>query len=154
MRCRSDARPIYLEPTFMVGSFFVGGDDIMKYRYLGTLKPNIAEYWKISEHKNKPIVVFDDRINHVIEKHLSDFKNKENILLTYNNLDKIIKNPDYVFYNQKTKGLEYYKNLNKNICAAVRINPGNILKVKSWYPANANKINNRKAKEEKIINNI
>lgn len=125
----------------------------MKYKYLGILKPEIADYWNISEHKNKPIVVFDDRINHVIDNHLNDFNGKVNILNIYNNLDKIIKTPDYVFYNKKNKGLEYYKYLNNNICVAVRINSGKVLKVRSWYPANANKINNRKAKEEQDIEN-
>lgn len=31
------------------------------------------EYWEISEYKNKPILVFDDRNQHVIDKHLKDF---------------------------------------------------------------------------------
>ena len=33
----------------------------MKYKYLGVLDTKIADYWNISEHKNKPILVFDDR---------------------------------------------------------------------------------------------
>lgn len=120
----------------------------MTFKYLGFLKEDIADYWGLSEHKNKPILVFDDRKKHVIEKHLKDFKTLENIEETYNNLSNIINKPDYVFYNPKTKGLEYYKKINSNICVAVRVNPGKVLKVKSWYPANKTKLKNRMKKEE------
>ena len=119
----------------------------MNYKYVGTLKEEIAEYWGIAEHKNKPILVFDNRKKHVIESHLKDFGSEREIEKIYNSLHNIIKNPDYVFYNNETKGLEYYKKLNNHICVAVRINPGKVLKIKSWYPTNATKIANRKKKE-------
>ena len=119
----------------------------MSYKLVGTLKKEIAEYWGIEEHKNKPIVVFEDRKEHVIESHLKDFKNVEEIEKVYDSLHRIIKNPDYVFYNAKAKGLEYYKELDNHVCVAVRINAGNSLKIKSWYPASVTKISNRKKKE-------
>lgn len=119
------------------------------YKYLGVLNSNIAEYWNIKEHSNKPILVFENRIEHVMDKHLKDFGNKENILKSYNDLENVIKKPDYVFYNKSTSRLEYYKNIGNDLCVAVRINAGKVLKVKSWYPANKGKINNRKKKEEK-----
>lgn len=120
----------------------------MTFKYLGFLKEDIADYWGLLEHKAKPILVFEDRKNHVIEKHLKDFKTLKNIEETYNSLPDIINKPDYVFYNSKTKGLEYYKKINSNICVAVRVNPGKVLKVKSWYPANKTKVKNRMKKEE------
>lgn len=122
----------------------------MDYKYIGILEPTLADKFDISEHKNKPILVFNDRKQHVIAHHLADFGSIENIEKIYNSLNNIIKKPDYVFYNAKTKGLEYYKNIDKNICVAVRVNPGKVLKVKSWYPANPNKINNRKKKTEEM----
>lgn len=122
----------------------------MNFKYLGILEKDIAEYWNITEHKNKPILVFDDRKQHVIDKHLKDFGSKEEIEKVYKSLSSIINKPDYVFYNKNTKGLEYYKRLNSNICVAVRINPGKVLKVKSWYPANKTKLKNRTKKEEDI----
>ncbi len=121
----------------------------MNYRYIGILDPIIAKKWHILEHKNKPILVYDDRIQHVIDRHLKDFKTKENIMLAYNDLPNIIKKPDYTFYNKKTLGLEYYKNID-NLCVAVRINSGKVLKVRSWYPQNKGKISNRRKKEVKM----
>lgn len=50
------------------------------YKYLGILDEKIAEYWNLEEHKNKPILVYDDRIQHVIDAHIDDFENlKKNL---------------------------------------------------------------------------
>ena len=125
----------------------------MNYKFLGSLDKDIAEYWDIKEHANKPIIVYDDRIQHVRDNHLKDFGSDEEIIKTYDELHNIIKNPNYVYYNKEKQGLEYYKFLKDGICVAVRINKGRFLKVKSWYPANENKIANRKKKEieEKMV---
>ena len=93
-------------------------------------------------------MVFDDRMNHVIEHHLKDFGSISNIEKSYDLLASIIRSPDYVFYNSKTKGLEYYK---FNICVAVRVSSGKFLKVRSWYPMNEYKIQNRKKKELEVV---
>ena len=122
----------------------------MKVKYLGILTESIADYWNISEHKNKPILVFEDRINHVIDNHLKDFGSKKTIKKIYDNLKNIISKPDYVFYNESSKGLEYYKKIDENICVVVRINYGKVLKVRSWYPVKNTKIENRKKKENDI----
>jgi len=37
------------------------------------------------------------------------------------------------------------------IVIAIRINFGSILKIKSFYPVNKNKLNNRNAKKEQMI---
>lgn len=87
--------------------------------------------------------MFDDRINHVIEKHLTDFGSEHEIMKVYDELPNVIRKPDFVYYNETTKGIEFYKKININVCVAIRIKPGKTLKVKSWYPANPGKIANR-----------
>lgn len=119
----------------------------MGYKYLGFLNKRIAKQWGLYKHMKKPILVYDDRLKHVEERHLKEFGNIENILYTYDKLSNIINKPDYVYYNKKDRGLEYYKFLNKNICVVVRVSEGRVLKVRSWYPVNARKIANRKKKE-------
>lgn len=114
-----------------MADFIKLGNFNMNYRYVGILKEDIAYYWETPEHKNKPILVFDDRKQHVIENHLKDFGTEEEIERIYQNLNNIIKKPDYVFYNSKTKGLEYYKKINSDVCVAVRVNSGKVLKIKS-----------------------
>jgi len=122
----------------------------MKFKYLGTLSENISEYGKIQEHKNKPILVYNDRKKHVIDNHLKDFGTVEKIEEVFKYLPTIINKPDYVFYNKKTKGLEYYKRIDSDICVAVRVNSGKVLKVKRWYPANKSKLKNRMKKDEDL----
>ena len=38
----------------------------MSLKYVGKLEPTIATYWDIKNHSNKPILVYEDRIEHVI----------------------------------------------------------------------------------------
>ena len=123
----------------------------MSLKYVGKLEPTIATYWDIKNHSNKPILVYEDRIEHVISSHIKDFSSKEEILKIYDKLPIIINKPDYVFYNKNNNGLEYYKKLSDNVCVAVRVNNGNVLKVKSWYPVTKTKIKNRKLKDSKYI---
>lgn len=115
----------------------------MDYKYVGILKPEIAKQYNILEHKNKPILVYDDVIQHVISRHSKDFDGKDAVLKIYHSLSYIINKPDYVFYDASKRGLEYYKNISQNICVAIRVNSGKVLKVKSWYPVKQSKINNR-----------
>ena len=123
------------------------------YEYIGKLNPDIADYWNLKEHANKPIVIYSDRKQHIIDKHLKDFGSIEKIEMIWTKLNVIIKNPDETFYNEKTKGLEYYKRIDDMIVVAIRINFGSVLKIKSFYPANKNKLNNRNSKKEQMILN-
>lgn len=124
------------------------------FKYLGILKPDIADLWGLSEHKNKPIVVYDDRIEHVRNRHLDDFGSEEELMKAYDNLGIIIKKPDMTFYNEKNNSIEFYKEIDRGLCVAIRINYGKVLKVRSWYPVTNNKIVNRQRKSEEILNDI
>lgn len=121
------------------------------YEYIGKLNPSIANYWNLEEHANKPIVIYYNRKQHVIDNHLKDFGSIERIEDVWNKLGIIIRNPDDTFYNEKTRGLEYYKKIDDTIVVAIRINFGSVLKIKSFYPANKNKLNNRNLKKEQMI---
>lgn len=121
------------------------------YNYIGKLNPDIANYWGLEEHANKPIVIYHDRKQHVIDNHLKDFGSIERIEYVWSKLGTIIKDPDDTFYNEKNKGLEYYKKIDDMIVVAIRINFGTVLKIKSFYPANKNKLNNRNSKKEQMI---
>jgi len=124
------------------------------FKYIGILKPEIAKYWSLDEHANKPIVIYNDRKQHIIDRHLKDFGSIEKIDECWNKLSKIINKPDNVFYNEKTKGLEYYKKIDEEIVVAVRINFSKVLKIRSFYPANKGKLKNRKKKERKMDKNL
>lgn len=124
-----------------------------EFEYIGKLNMELAEYWNIPEHGNKPIVIYSDRKQHVIDRHLKDFGSEENIEYIYSKLRNIIKKPDYTFYNKNTKGIEFYKKINDTIVVAVQLTFGSTLKIKSFYPANKNKLENRQIKENIMIEN-
>ena len=52
-----------LKGAFQIVGLIFLGVDCMKYKYIGILEPKIADKLKIPEHKNKPILVYSDRIN-------------------------------------------------------------------------------------------
>lgn len=82
---------------------------------------------------------------------LYDFGTIDKIDYIWSKLDLIIKKPDKTFYNEKTNGLEFYKKINDIIIVAIRINIGSTLKIRSFYPANKNKLNNRIIKTEEMV---
>ena len=61
------------------------------YEYIGKLNPDIAKYWRLDEHANKPIIIFYDRREHIIDKHLKDFGSEEKIDYIWSKLGIIIK---------------------------------------------------------------
>lgn len=106
----------------LIAGYFFGGKMVENKNnvvYVGFLDPKIADYWNISEHKNKPILLYNNRKYHVIDRHLEQFGSIDALDKAYNALGTIIRKPDYVFYNDSTKGLEYYKKIDKNICVVV-----------------------------------
>lgn len=118
---------------------------------LGEISPKIIKKWNLEKYKGKKIVFYSDRKKHC-EEHITQYDKEEDFYYTIANLEKIINKPDYVYYDVDKKGLEYYKNIRGNILVAVRISPGNELKVRSIYPVTPTKIENRKKKEEEAIN--
>ena len=122
-----------------------------EFEFIGSLNPAIAQRWNLNQHANKPIVIYKNIKQHIIDRHLGQFGSIEKIEYIWSKLRKIIKSPDEVFYNEKTKGLEYYKEIGDEVVVAVRINFSKTLKIKSFYPANKNKLNNRRLKEQKML---
>lgn len=125
--------------------------DNQNFEYIGKLDIDIAKYWDLLEHANKPIVIYKDRRQHIIDKHLNDFGTIDKIDHIWSKLNIIIKKPDKTFYNEKTNGMEFYKKVDDVIVVVVRINFGSTLKIRSFYPANKNKLNNRIIKTEEMV---
>lgn len=117
-------------------------------RILGQINNEIIEQWELYEHKNKKIVMYPEAKEHSKDRHINDYPSIEDYYIIMDSLEKIIQNPDYVFYDKSKKGLEFYKKIKSNILVAIRVDDGKELKVKSVYPVENTKIENRKKKEE------
>lgn len=114
-----------------------------RYKCIGILDAQIAKRWHIEGATHRPILVYDDRIEHVREKHMVDFQSEKNIINSYYNLSKVVKNPDETFYNPSTNILEFYKK-KENLFVTMKVIPGRIIKVKTWYPPTKRKIHYRR----------
>lgn len=64
-------------------------------RVLGKVSKKIVENCNINEQKN---VIYEETIKHSMERYIDDYKTVED-----NSLEKIISNPDYVFYDKSKK---------------------------------------------------
>lgn len=149
----SDAKAYYSRAHTVYGPYFydftVGGAVNMK-RILGEVSNEVVENWDLQEYKSKKIVMYPEAKEHSKERHLTDYESEEDYYIVMDSLEDIIKNPDYVFYDKSKAGLEYYKNIRGNILVAVRVKQGKELKVKSVYPIEQEKIENRKRKESQM----
>ena len=116
-------------------------------RILGEINDDIIEQWGLDNYRNKKIVLYPEAKQHSEEEHLKQYETVEDYYYVMDNLENIIKTPDYVFYDKSKQGLEYYKNVRGNVLVAVRVRPGNELRVRSVYPVKQEKIDNRKRKE-------
>lgn len=115
------------------------------------------EIWKLEEelaiekgiekHAGKKIVQYEGLLKH-IAKHEREYISIESCEYTINNIQNIIKNHDYVYYNEEKQGLEYYKELMEKVCVVVQIVNKRELPVVSVYPVPDKKISNRKYKEQ------
>jgi len=119
-------------------------------RILGEVSDAIVEQWNILEQKGKKIVMYPEAKEHSKERHINEYPSEEDYYFVMASLEEIIKDPDYVFYDKSKQGLEYYKKIRKHILVAIRVNNGRELKVKSVYPVEPEKIENRRKKEEQM----
>lgn len=120
-------------------------------RIVGNVAKNIADYWEIPEQSGKIILQGEDWLLKHGAKHKKEFKCIYNFNQAIENIPNIIKNPNYVFYNEKEKSLEYYKKLKEDVSLVVRVTGKKHLFIATIYPASSDKVGNRKNKEIFLI---
>lgn len=114
---------------------------------VGIVDPALATKWYIHEHASKKIVNPLYLREH-IERHKEEYRTQESFSCTMRNIRSIILSPDYVFYDKRKKGLEYYKCVLEPVCVVVKLGDKRELKVASVYPVAKEKIVNRKNREK------
>jgi hypothetical protein len=115
-------------------------------KVIDILNEDLAIEHGLEKHANKKIVQYEGLLKH-IAKHEKEYISIESCECTINNISTIIKNPDFVFYNKESNGLEYYKNLIEKVCVVVQIVDKRELYIASVYPVTEKKITNRKYKQ-------
>lgn len=124
---------------------------------LGVVDKNTIKKYNIpAEFTNKKIVLYSNDKRHCEKRHLKDFPNKNNFYYVLANLDYIFQKPDFVYYHKSNDTLEYYRTMGEDISVRVRIENSPEFKIKTFFPVEPGKIEERKQKaiEDKyIINN-
>lgn len=119
--------------------------------FVGRVARDITDQWDIPEQANKPIIKGKNWEKTHGSKHKFEFKSKYNFEQAIKSIPEIIKNPDYVFYNEEEKGLEYYKKLEEGTTLVVRTTKKKVLYLATIYPSSSTKLTNRKNKEIEIM---
>ena len=86
-----------------------------------------------------------------ISKHIKEFISIDGYNYTISNISKIIKIPDFVYYNKNKNSLLYFKKLYENICVVVKLN---LRKNKDIYVASVYPVNKRKIEKLKELSYI
>lgn len=111
-------------------------------KIVGYISKKVVEELNLPEQIGKAIKMTPSLIEH-IAKHSKEYKNVDSSLYTLSNLSDIINNPEFIYYNEKNKSIEYYKKQQDYVCAVVKITNKKSLFMASVYPVKKSKIDNR-----------
>ena len=119
-------------------------------KQIGKITEEIASKHKISELANRPIVQSLDFYVH-IAKHVKEFKSVDSYNMAIDNIELVLRKPEFTFYDKKKQCILYYANLDDYTCYAVNINLGtDYCYIASLYPISKKKME-RKKEESYII---
>ena len=123
---------------------------------IDVIDKDIVDKYDLKVYQNTAIIQDMNLYLHTY-KNLKEFKTIDNYNYAIFNIDKIIKDPYYVFYDNEKKSFLYFKEMNEDVCAVVKLNikKNKDTYVSTLYPINKNKIQKYKNKElmDKYIKN-
>jgi len=114
-------------------------------KIVGRISDDIVEKYKLYDYRNKEIVQSLDLYLHVA-KHAPEFESVDSYNHTMSNIPKIISEPYFVYYDSNRKSLLYFKEIDENVCAVVKLT---LRKNKDTYVATVYPIS--KSKIDKYI---
>ncbi len=114
-------------------------------KIVGTISEDIANSNGIPQYANKDIVQ-SLKLDIHTNKHANDFFSIDSYHETLINIDKVIKKPYYVEYDEKKNSLKYYGRTNQYVCVVVKLDKKEIY-VSTFYPQNKEKIDKIKKRK-------
>ena len=111
-------------------------------KIVGKINDDIIDKYKLYDYKNKDIIQSLDLYVHV-NKHVLEFFNVDSYNHTMSNIDLIIKEPLFVYYDKSRNSLLYFKEIDENVCVVVKLTlrKNKDCYVATVYPISKNKIN-------------
>lgn len=116
-------------------------------RIVGSISDDVVEQYKLYDYRGIEIVQSLDLYSHV-HKHIHEFKSVDSYNKAILNIDKIIANPYFVYYERKRNSLHYFAELDEFTCVIVKISlkKNKDTYVSTVYPISKEKIDRYKEK--------
>lgn len=115
-------------------------------KIVGNINKKVCDDLHLKEQLGKPIKMAPTLLEH-IAKHSVEYENVDSCLYTLSNISDILNNPDYIYYNETNKSIEYYKFLKEYVSVVVKVTNKKSLFIASIYPVKKAKIDNRMEKK-------
>lgn len=116
-------------------------------KIVGRISKNVAEQYGLQEYENQEIIQSLDLYIHTY-KHLNEFNSVDSYNATVTNIDLIIDDPYFVYYEKERNSLLYFREIDEFVCAVVKLklrkNKDNY--VATVYPLSKNKVEKFKEK--------
>ena len=106
-------------------------------KIVGIVSEEVVKRYNLYDYRNTKIVQSLDLYQHV-SKHIKEFKSVDSFNRAIFNIEKIIANPYFVYYDSLRNSLLYFNKIDENVCVVVRLNKDNY--VASIYQVNMHKI--------------
>ena len=106
---------------------------------VGKIDDRVLELLNMTTPENRTIFIGKSNINHIMSKHLNDYKKYGS------KIPFILSSPDYIGINKKDHSIEYIKEFqidNEFVKIAVRVSKGNKYFVRSLYVVNNKRVEN------------
>lgn len=116
-------------------------------KIVGKISHAVAEKYNLYEFENQEIVQSLDLYAHVL-KHINEFNSVDSYNNAVLNIENIIKDPFFVYYDKKRNSLHYFKEIDEEVCAVVKLKlrEKDDNYVATIYPVSKHKINKLKEK--------
>ena len=110
-------------------------------KIVGIISEEVVKRYNLYDYRNTKIVQSLDLYQHV-SKHIKEFKSVDSFNRAIFNIEKIIANPYFVYYDSSRNSLLYFNKIDENVCVVVRLNlrKNKDNYVASIYPVNMHKI--------------
>lgn len=120
-------------------------------KIVGIISKEVADQYNLSEYEGQEIIQSLDLYVHTY-KHLNEFNSVDSYNNTITNIDFIIRDPYFVYYEKDRNSLLYFKEIDEYVCAVVKLKLRKNKEhyVATVYPLTKNKV--EKFKEKAVYN--
>ena len=116
-------------------------------RIVGRISDDVVEQYKLYDYREMEIIQSLDLYSHV-HKHIHEFKSVDSYNNAVLNIDKIIQNPYFVYYEKEKNSLHYFAEVDEFTCVIVKfsLKKNKDTYVSTIYPISKEKIDRYKEK--------